>query len=46
MSSDDKKVIDNSYSRISFYEARTSKLGDFLEPGEKFSDRLQKLVKD
>jgi hypothetical protein len=46
MSSDDKKVIDNSFSRISFYEARTSKLGDFLEPGEKFSDRLQKLVKD
>ena len=46
MSSEDKKKLENSLARDSFYESRTSNMSEFLEPGEKFTDRLQKLVKD
>jgi hypothetical protein len=46
MSSEDKKKLENSLARNSFYQSRTSNMSEFLEPGEKFTDRLQKLVKD
>jgi hypothetical protein len=46
MADKDKDIVENSFSRMSFYEGKTSTLSDFIEPGESFTDRLQKLVKD
>ena len=46
MSSEDKKKLENSLARNSYYQSKTSNMSEFLEPGEKFTDRLQKLVKD